>query len=374
MQHFDFLVVGGGISGAAAAYELASYGRVLLAEAEPTLGYHSTGRSAALFTPNFGNPLVRRLNAASHEFYAQPPDGFGEHPLLTPRGALTWTKPGEEAALAEVLAQGTDRHPIESIDRADALRMAPLVRPEMAGAAVYERGVMDMDVASTHQGFLKGLRRRKGEIRCSAPVTALRRVAGSWAAVVGGDCLRVGFIINAAGAWGDVIGRMAAARPVGLIPKRRTVIIVERPAGVETGMMPLVEFAGEGPYLRPEAGGIMASPADETPDEPHDVQPDDMDVAHLVDWLERHTTIVVRHAPKAWAGLRSFVPDGAPVVGFDPGVEGFFWLVGQGGYGIMMAPVLAQLAASIVTGVSGTPAIRAFDPGDLSPHRMQNAA
>ena len=370
MTLIDFLVVGAGISGAAAAYELAAHGRVLLVEAEGTPGFHSTGRSAALYTPNFGAPVVRRLNVDSHDFYARPPDGFADHPLLTPRGALTWAKPGQEAALAALASQGTARDPIEAIGREEAMQMCRLIRPEMAGAAVYEPGVMDMDVAAIHQGFLKGVRRRGGQIRCSAPVVALRRAAGAWLAQVGDDEVQAGVVVNAAGAWGDVLGRMAGAAPVGLVPKRRTAIVVELPAGLNGATMPLVEFAGERPYLKPEAGGVMASPADEIPDEPHDVQPHDLDVAHLVDWLERHTTITVRRAPRAWAGLRTFVQDGAPVVGFDPSVEGFFWLVGQGGYGIMMAPALGAITAALAAGGPMPPTLGARDVAALSPDRM----
>ena len=349
MATADFLVIGAGISGAAAAHALAEHGSVILLEAEAQPGYHSTGRSAALFTPNFGTPLVRRINAAGRGFFETPPEGFAEVPLLTPRGGLTLATPGDEGRLDEVLAAGTARDPIHPIAAAEALRLAPVMRPELVGAAAWEPGVADMDVDAIHQGFLRGVKRRGGQIIVSAPVAALSRANGVWRVTAGGETHEAPIVVDAAGAWGDEIARMAGARPQRLQPKRRTAIVVEAPAGFAVGEMPLVEFVGHSPYLKPDGGRIMASLADETPVEPQDVQPDDMDVAVLADWLERHTRITIRTAPRAWAGLRSFVPDADPVAGFDPEVEGFFWLIGQGGFGIMMAPTLGRIAAELAT-------------------------
>lgn len=349
MATADFLVIGAGVSGAAAAHALAAHGSVVLLEAESLPGHHSTGRSAALYTPNFGPALVRRLNAAGRAFFETPPEGFAETPLLTPRGGLTLALPGEEAGLAEVFAHSTPRDPIVEISAAEATRLAPIMRPELVGAAAFEPGVADMDVAAIHQGFLRGLKQRGGRLVCSAPVTALVREAGVWRATTPREVFEAPIVVDAAGAWGDVVAGLAGARPQGLQPKRRTAIVVDGPAGLDVHAMPLVEFAGHGPYLKPDGGRVMASLADETPVEPQDVQPDDMDVAVLADWLERHTRITIRKAPRAWAGLRSFVPDETPVAGFDPACDGFFWLIGQGGFGIMMAPTLGRITAELVT-------------------------
>jgi len=349
MATSDFLVIGAGISGAAAAFELARHGSVLLVEAESLPGHHSTGRSAALYTPNFGPALVRRINAAGRAFFEIPPEGFAEVPLLTPRGGLTLARPGEEAALAEVLAHSTQRDPIVEIPLDEAARLAPIMRPELVGSAAYEPGVADMDVAAIHQGFLRGLKHRGGRLLCTAPVTALSRTAGVWRVTAGGETHEAPIVVDAAGAWGDVVAGLAGARPQRLQPKRRTAIVVDAPAGLDVHAMPLVEFAGHGPYLKPDGGRVMASLADETPVEPQDVQPDDMDVAVLADWLEQHTHIAIRKAPRAWAGLRSFVPDEVPVAGFDAEREGFFWLIGQGGFGIMMSPMLGRITAELAT-------------------------
>lgn len=372
----DVLVIGAGISGAAAASALADRAKVALVEMEAQPGQHTTGRSAALFTPHFGSPAMRCLNAASRPFLAAPPSDFCDHPLLTPRGALTLAAPGDEARLTLTLAAGTTEDPIVLLSAAEAQVLAPLVRPERIVAAAYEPGVSDIDVAALHQGFLKRFRRRGGKLALKAPVTALVRKDGVWHVTAGNESYVAPVVVNAAGAWGDEIGHLAGATPVALTPLRRTAIVVDAPAGIDVAALPLVEFAGHGPYLKPDGGRVMASLADETPDRPHDVQPDDMDVAHLVDWLETNTTISVRTAPRAWAGLRSFVPDRDPVAGFDPDLPGFFWLVGQGGCGIMMAPSLGELTAGLILD-NATPAAlvaAGVDALGLSPIRMRRAA
>lgn len=373
MATYDFAVIGAGISGASVAFELQSRARVVLIEAESQPGYHSTGRSAALYTPNFGPAIVRRINAVGRAFFEAPPDGFAEAPLLSPRGALTLFKPGDEAELAAFLTNGTERDPIHAIPVAEALRLAPLVRPEMIAAAAFEPGVTDMDVAAIHQGFLRGFRHRGGDIRRAQPVTALTRDGRGWRVTAGGEAISAATVVNAAGAWGDAVAALAGARPVGLVPKRRTALVVDGPEGLDLHGMPLVEFVGDAPYLKPDGGRVMASLADETPVEPQDIQPDDLDVATLVEWLETHTRTRVRKAPRPWAGLRSFVADAGPVVGFDPELAGFFWLIGQGGYGIMMAPTLARIAAALATGgnVPADAAAAGVDAADLSPTRCR---
>lgn len=350
MDAVDFLVIGAGISGASAAYELAAVGSVCLIEAEAQPGYHSTGRSAALYTANFGSPLVRKINAAGYGFFLAPPDGFTDLPLVAPRGALTLAKPGQEAALAALVAQSSPDHPIVPLSRDAALAKAPLMRPERFTAAAYEAGVLDMDVDALHQAYLRGVKRRGGALQSSAPVTALRRDGDGWIVTAGGVAVCARVVINAAGAWGDAVGALAGAAPQGLVPKRRTAMTVDAPPGLAVESLPLVEYVGEGPYLKPEAGALMASLGDETPVAPQDVQPEELDIALTAEWLETHTQVSVKRAPRAWAGLRSFVADGDPVAGFDPTVPGFFWLIGQGGYGIMMAPTLARITAALAAG------------------------
>ena len=347
-MQFDYLVVGAGISGSAAAYELATSGTVALLEAETAPGYHSTGRSAALYTRNYGPPTVQKINQASEGFFAAPPPGFCERPLLTPRGALTIAGPGEEQRLDALMNLSSPGHEIDWLASGQALALAPLLRREHVAAAAYERGVMDIDVACLHQGYLKGFKARGGQLFCHARVVGLEHNGRDWRVTTGSGTFQSRILINAAGAWAGQIGSMAGAANVGLVPKRRTAIVVDAPEGMDCGPMPSVDFIGTDAYFKPDAGRIMASPGDQTPVEPQDVQPDEWDVAVLVDWLEARTHIKVRRIAHSWAGLRSFVADEVPVVGFDPLAANFFWLAGQGGYGIMMAPALGQAASGLI--------------------------
>jgi len=349
MTTCDFLIIGAGISGAAAAYELAPHGKVVVLEAESAPGYHSTGRSAALYTKNFGSPTVRAFNRTSLPFLSAPPPGFADHPLLSPRGALTIGKADQHSLIEKHVALGAADGSIVALSQAEALQRAPHLKPETVAFAAYEAGVMDMDVAAIHQGFLKGLKARGGAVACDAGVTALKRRNGGWHADTLAGAFVAPVVVNAAGAWADKVAAMAAAKPVGLVPKRRTAIIVELPNGTDTRNWPAVDEVGYGCYCKPEAGRVMASPADATPVEPCDVQPEDLDVAIIADWLERNTLIPVRRIARKWAGLRCFVADDGPVCGFDDQADGFFWLCGQGGCGVMMSASLGRATASLIT-------------------------
>lgn len=340
------------MAGASAAYELAPYGSVLLLEAETTMGYHATGRSAALFTRNYGCPIVRQVNAASAPFFRSPPAGFCETPLLTPRGSLTVAPPGHEGGLDDLLAMTEPGEEVVRIDPKDACEMVPFLRPERVGHAAFEANVTDIDVANLHLSYLKGAKARGAVVMTKQSVAALTLQAGVWTVQTAKDTHSAAIIINAAGAWADQIGEMAGARRIGLVPMRRTAIIINAPEGTQCAALPAVDFAGTGAYMKPDAGKLMASPGDATPTDPHDAWADDMDIAVFADWIEHETTIKVEKIEHSWAGLRSFVPDEAPVVGFDSDVAGFFWLAGQGGFGIMMAPALAMLTAKFCTQTS----------------------
>lgn len=343
----DFLVIGGGIAGASAAYELAAQGSVLVLEAESAAGYHSTGRSAALFTRNYGGAAVRRVNIASEPFFRSPPDGFCDTPLLTPRGLLSVASPEHAPSLDQLLDMSEPGHEITQISPEKACDMVPFLRPGRVARAVYEADVSDIDVATLHLAYLKGAKARRAMVMTRQSVTELTRGERHWQVRTATDCFHAAVVVNAAGAWADRIGALAGAQGIGLVPKRRTGIIIDAPQGIDTSSLPAIDFAGSDAYLKPEAGKLMASPGDATPTDPHDAWPDDMDIAVLADWIERETRIEVRRIGHSWAGLRSFVADGLPVVGFDPHLPGFFWLAGQGGYGIMMAPALAILTARL---------------------------
>ncbi len=369
----DFLVIGAGISGAAAAYELAAHGSVAVLEAESRPGYHSTGRSAALYTRHFGGPTVRKLTAASLPFFSNPPAGFAEHALLTPRGGLTVANSEQRGEIDAQLELGAKDGSIIELTPAQALQCAPFLKADSIAFAAFEEKILDMDVAAIHQGFLRGLKARGGQLVCDAPIARLERIGRAWHAASDNTLVRAPIAVNAAGAWADKLAALAGAAPVGLVPKRRTAIQIDLPNGTDTRSWPAVDEAGYGCYVKPETGRVMASPADATPSEPCDAQPEDYDVAVIADWLERRTTIPVRRINHKWAGLRSFVADESPVAGFDDRVPGFFWLCGQGGYGIMLAPTLGRAAAQLI--VHGSLPADLTDAGvtsaELAPERCR---
>jgi D-arginine dehydrogenase len=376
METCDFLVIGAGIAGASVAYELAAYGRVLLLERENLPGYHSTGRSAAVLTENYGNSIIRRLTVASRQFLENPPEGFTPSPLLSSRGVLWIAREDQQDTLARMLTEARQLVPsIHGVDRPEAKRLCPVLRDEYIAATVLEPDAMDMDVHAIHQGFLKGFRNRAGTLVTNAEVTRPERAGESWVVHTDTDRFSAGVVVNAAGAWCDEIGKLAGARPVGLVPKRRTAFIFDGPDIRDLHAWPVVIDVDEQFYFKPESGRILASPADETPMPPCDVYPEEYDVALAVDRIEKAAALSIQHVRRKWAGLRSFVPDKAPVVGMDTFLPGFFWLAGQGGYGIMTSPAMARAAAGlIVDGRLPTDlAAMGLTPENLSPARLQQA-
>lgn len=346
-MNYDFLIIGGGISGAAAGYELALHGKVAIIEAETHAGYHSTGRSAALYTPNYGPDLVRAISQISLPFLQQPPSGFTEHSLLSPRGMLT-VLPTDTEHTQQTLLDRTGANFI-GLTQEQTLNMVPFLRANRVGGAIYEEGVLDMDVGSLHQGYLRGFKQRGGTLLTNTRVTSIVRNSSHWEIASDHAQYHGRVLVNAAGAWADEVGVMAAASTIGLEPKRRTAILIDMPDNVGNGLIPAMDFHRIDNYIKPESGKLMVSPGDETPVKAQDIQPEEMDIAVLVDWLEKETTIDVTRIEHSWAGLRNFVADGTPVVGYDNAIEDFFWLAGQGGYGIMMSAPLARASAAILT-------------------------
>jgi D-arginine dehydrogenase len=374
---YDFLVIGGGIAGASAAYTLAEHGSVLMLEAESTTAYHATGRSAALFTRNYGGPIVRQVNAASADFFRTPPPGFCETALLTPRGSLTVAAPEDAGALDALLAMSEPGEEVHRVDPIEACAMVPFLRPEHVGDAVYEANVADIDVATLHLSYLKAAKARGAVVMTKQAVVSLTRQNAVWDVSTASDMFVAATVINAAGAWADNVGKMAGARPIGLVAKRRTAIIINAPDGIDCPALPAIDFAGSGAYMKPDAGKLLASPGDATPMPPCDAWSDDMDIAVFADWIERESTIKVTKIEHSWAGLRSFVADEAPVVGWDAHVAGFFWLAGQGGYGIMMSPALAILTAELCTQAAQpniTPLAVALSPDRILPEQSDQIA
>jgi len=370
-ETFDIIVIGAGIAGASVAAELAQTKRVVVLEREESPGYHSTGRSAALFSEIYGNSVVRALSRASRNFFYAPPEGFAAHSLVKPRGSLYIARE-EQLPHLENFAQNSDlAGSIRRLTREEALRACPILRPDYVSAAVFEDDAADVDVNELHQGYLRRFRKAGGKLVLNADVQALSRQGTQWTALTSAGTFTAPIVINAAGAWADTVARKAGAAPLNIRPCRRTAVLAELPGNLAADAWPMVIDIDETFYMKPDAGLLLISPADETPVTACDVQPEEFDIAVAIDRVEKATTLNITRIRKRWAGLRSFAPDRTPVIGFDPVQQGFFWCAGQGGYGIQTAPAAARLAAALVQGE--TPDIGDISISQLSPQRFATA-
>ena len=344
----DVVVVGGGIAGVSVAATLAETSKVVVLERESHPGLHSTGRSAALFSEIYGGEAVRALSRGSREFFYSPPEGFVSAPIVRQRSTLHIAT-AEQRSQLDAFATLPDIAPaIRRLDGAAARVLCPILRDGYVVSAALETASADLDVNGLHQGWLRKLRAHGGRLLVNAEVNTLEHTGSAWKIVTPGHIFQADVVINAAGAWADVLARRAGVREIGLQPRRRTALIVDVPAGMNVDTWPMVIDIDEQFYFKPDAGALLLSPADETPSEPCDAWPDDWDVAVAVDRVQNATTLEVERVRRSWAGLRSFVSDREPVVGFAPDAPGFFWLAGQGGYGIQTAPAMATLAAALV--------------------------
>ena len=358
----DVVVIGAGIAGASLGHFLAPYRRTVLLERESQPGYHSTGRSAALFFESYGTPQVRALTLASRAFLDTPPAGFADGPILSPRGALLVAAPGEDAGLAEawdVLRATSPRG--ELLDARAARALVPALREDSVLGAAYEPDAADIDVHRLHHGFLRSVRRSGGSIVGDAEVTAIARDErrGVWRVNAGSARYEAPVVVDAAGAWCDRVAALAGARPIGLVAKRRSIFTFAPPGDADSARWPLFGGLGDSWYVKPDAGMLLGSPANADPVEPQDVQPEELDIALAIDRIERATTLAVRPR-RTWAGLRSFVADGDLVGGFADDAPGFFWLAAQGGYGIQTAAAMGEACAALVRGEPLPARIAAF--------------
>jgi len=374
MTRCDFLVVGAGMAGSSAAYELAELGAVTLIEREDMPGYHTTGRSAAVFTEAYGNRAIRGLTTASRAFYRAPPKIFGDTPLLTPIGALFIGREDQRITVEEHYEACHALVPsVTLIDGDEARRLVPILRPGYAACAVWEPDAKGIDVNALHQGYLRGLKARRGTLVTDAELINLTYQDGLWLADTRAGSYEAPVVINAAGAWCDTVGEMAGVKPIGLVPKRRTAFIFDAPDRNDPMGWPLMADVDEQFYVKPDSGRLLGSPADETPMPPQDIQPDDLDIAIAIDRIEKATTVKVKRIHNKWAGLRSFVADKTLVAGFDSEAKGFFWLAGQGGYGIQTAPAMGKVTAALASGGAFPDHVleRGVTATDLDPIRLR---
>ena len=337
----DIIVIGGGIAGLSAAARLSVDASVTVLEQESATGYHTSGRSAALFEQNYGLPSTVALNKASAEYLRSANGGY-----LSPRGLLIVGRTNEEETFhADVASLG-----VEQITIKEALEMVPILAPDVVAFAGYHAPAYDIDTDRLMQDFIRTLRGNGGKVITHAQVTAITRQKSDWKIdTTAGtfDCAR---LVNAAGAWADGIAEMAGIPPLGITPFRRSMARLAAPDGHDVTRWPMFFGVGESWYAKPDAGALLVSPADEDPIHAHDAWADDM---VLAEGLERYANLVTTPITRpiaTWAGLRSFAPDRALVLGPDPDTPTFVWCAAQGGYGFQTAPAASQLLADLVMG------------------------
>jgi D-arginine dehydrogenase len=372
---FDVAIIGGGIAGIGLASALGPGKRVVLLEQESALGFHTTGRSAALYTQAYGNAAIRALTVASKPFFDRPPDGFAAYPLLTPRGVLLIGRKDQRAAVEREVAAAQKLTPrARLVENAEACALSPALKPDYVDAACYEPDAMDIDVDAMMQGYLASARKNGVDVWTDAGVQDLTQQNAGWRIETQKGAIEAGIIVNAAGAWASSIAMMAGAQSIKITPKRRTAFLVEAPTVPGFTQSAATIDVDEQFYFKPDAGLALISPADETPVEPHDAFPEEIDIAIGADRVQNAANIPIQRVAHSRAGLRSFADDKTPVVGFDQATPGFFWLAGQGGYGIQTSPAMNMVAAALINGHALPEALVqcAVDPGALSPLRFSS--
>lgn len=367
MKRVEIVVIGGGIAGVSAAALFARHAPTMLLERESALGYHSSGRSATFYHFGIGDDVVRGLTAASRFFFADPPPGYSDVPLWQEKAALFIATPqhmDELVALETEMRRFTDSIARVGPDEMQAIVPVLKVGGEGAVAGVLDTGGRKLDADLLLQANARALRAAGGEIRFNAGVTGIAHDGAEWIVDTAEGSYAAKTVVNAAGAWADELAVLAGVRPLGLTPLRRTIIGFDPPEGIPIADWPFLKTVqDDGFYMLPDAGRLLVSPMDVTPSPPCDVQPEDYEMA-LAAWrIEEATTLSVGRIALKWAGLRSFVADKVPTAGFAPDAPGFFWLAGQGGYGLQTSPAMAMAAEALLFGLPW--------PGLLSEHGVE---
>jgi D-arginine dehydrogenase len=375
MRECEYLIIGGGIAGASLAYHLTDHSDdVVILEREDQPGYHSTGRSAAIFTENYGPRIMRVMSKISGPFLRRPPSGFSDVPLLHDMGVVFVGREDQKATMAAILKELQElSDTIKEVSVDEATAASPPLKRDYVAVAAHDPATSNMDVNAIHMGYLKKARASGTTLVTEAEVVGMERKGGLWhvrTAKAGAFAAPV--VVNAAGAWADPVADLAGARKIGLQPKRRTAIVFDPPAGANISKWAAGADCEEQWYYKPDAGQVLGSPADETPVPPQDIQPDEMDIAIVADRIQTATNLEIKRINRSWAGLRSFVSDKCPVVGFAPDAEGFFWLAGQGGYGIQTSWAIGLTASAMVRGQGVPEKVAGFDltEKDLGPQRL----
>ena len=361
-------MIGGGIAGLSAAAALSSHAKVTVLEAEEQIGFHSSGRSATMLHYALGDRLVRALTLASRGFFDNPPEDFADVPIGRPMPVLIFAREDEREELDALDAEIAPFAELERLDGAGVHQLCPLLNDDAVHGIADRRGIR-IDPHALLQGNLRQLRRSGGELITGARVAAIEHKSGVWTVTTDhGEVYSAPVLINAAGAWADRVAELAGVRPIGLEPKRRTIITFDAPLGTKLEGLPFAKTVGDELYFAPESGRLFASPMDEVPSEPTDAQPDDYEVALAAFRMEERTIVKIERIHSKWAGLRSFTPDRHPAVGFAADAEGFFWLAGQGGFGLQTSPAMAGIVASLIVGEPWP--VAEVTPEQLSPVRF----
>ena len=362
MSDFDVIIVGGGIAGASLGAEIAAQRRSLIIEAEAHCGYHATGRSAAFWLESYGGPKVALLTKASRPFLDSPPPEFADSGFLRQRGAVHLSR--------DDWPEVPDGVPARRLGETELARMVPGLRPEWR-RALLEPGCADIDVAALHGAYLRAFRRAGGQAAVGFRLAGAEYQAGRWRIVAeGGSKFTAMILVNAAGAWADGVARLSGVRPLGVLPKRRTMVQLRvGRSGLKD--LPLVDDAAGTFYFKGEGDrSVWLSPHDEIATEPCDAAAEEIEIASAIDRFERVVDWPVERIERSWAGLRSFAPDRLPVYGFDRGVPGFFWCAGQGGFGIQTAPAAAKLGAALLLGSDPHDMVAGINSATFTPGRF----
>lgn len=368
MNNPDILVIGGGIAGLSAAATLSNHAAVTVLEAEEQVGYHSSGRSATMLHYALGDRLVRALTLASRPFFENPPTSFGDIPLGHRMPVLVYARDDECDALDALEAELSMFAELERLDRAGVHELCPLLRDD-ATHGIADRDGIRLDPHALLQGNLRQLRSRGGEIHTGRRIAAIAWFDGTWTVTTGtGESFSAPILVNAAGSWADELALLAGVQPLGLQPKRRTIITFDAPPGTHLDGLPFAKTVGDELYFAPESGRLFASPMDEVPSDPCDAQPDELEVALAAYRMEERTVVNVERIHSRWAGLRTFTSDKHPAAGFAADAPGFFWLAGQGGFGLQTSPAMAAIVESLVAGRAWP--VAEVAAADLDPRRF----
>ncbi len=350
MQSPDILVIGGGIAGLSAAAALSKHARVTVLEAEEQIGFHSSGRSATMIHYALGDRLVRALTLASRPFFDNPPRDFADVPIGRRMPVLVHARDDERDELDALETELSLFAELERLDAAGVHALCPLLKAD-ACHGIADLNGMRLDPHALLQGNLRKLRSRGGALHTNSRIASIERRADVWTVTSNmAEAFSAPILVNAAGAWADQVAGLAGVQPLGLEPKRRTIITFDAPPGTELDGLPFAKTVGDELYFAPESGRLFASPMDEVPSEPCDAQPEEYEVALAAYRMEQRTTVKVGHIHSRWSGLRTFTLDRHPAAGFAADAAGFFWLAGQGGFGLQTSPAMAGIVTSLIVG------------------------